>query len=71
MNGRNIFYFPLNSGIDGGSLKFTLSIQSKNEDDDMHKNTSENVKKWEVTEVKKIFSIALGPDTQENCNNVN
>lgn len=65
---RNIFDFHLNFGIDGGggSLKFTLSIQAKNE----HQKTSKNAEKWKDTGVKKIFIIALAPNTQENYTNV-
>ena len=65
INKRDVYDFHLNFGIDGGgkSLKFTLAVQSKNEQ-------AEKKTKFKDTGVKKIFLIALAQHTQENDHNV-
>ena len=65
VDSRNIYDFHLSFGVDGGgkSLKFTLSIQLRNQ-------SSEVKEKWKDTGVKKIFIIALAPNIQENYHNV-
>lgn len=71
MDERNVYDFHLNFGIDGGggSLKFTLSVQSKKlYKDENYKRKS--IDEFKDTGVKKLFIIALAPKIEENYTNV-